>query len=383
MKHRLVTGIVTALLACPHTLLATDNQAAAQSQLTLDQLRTFTDVFNQVRSHFVEEVDEVTLLNAAIRGMVTELDPFSVLLDAGEFKALYDTSVGRYGGIGIDVAIEERRIVVTRVYEDGPAARAGMRAGDLITAINGLPVKGRLLHEAAEDFVGEPGSELTVEVKTAGMPSRDVSLTRSYIPVRSVASNMMDGAIGYFRITHFHEDSHTDLEKAIAELRRKSEAPLKGIILDLRDNLGGVIQPAVAVADGFLEDGLIVYTRGRYEATQLEFRAGPGEWLPGMPLAVLVNHRTASASEVLAGALQDHGRAVIIGEATFGKGSIQSLLALRDGSALRLTTARYFTPLGKSIHGTGIQPDIVVRDSDTQDQALTEALEHLKKNTAG
>jgi len=378
MKQRILTGLATAFMMWPHALHATGEDDTGQAQLTLDHLRTFTDVFNQVRQNFVEEIDDVTLLNAAIRGMIMELDKHSVFLGADAFRIVNDTSHGRYGGIGVEVDIENQRIVIIRVSEDGPASRAGVRAGDIITAVNDQPVRGRRLYEAIDELRGEPGSEVSLRIQYGEEPVRTVELSREYIPVPSVDSNLLEGQIGYFRITHFHENSHEDLAKAIDELRMQVHTPLRGVILDLRNNMGGVIQPAVAIADGFLEEGLIVYTRSRYQGTQLEFSAKPGEWLPGVPLALLVNRTTASASEVLAGALQDHGRATVFGEQTYGKGTIQSMLALRDGSALRLTTARYFTPSGKSIQDKGIEPDIVVEDSETQDEALAQALEHLR-----
>ncbi len=377
MKRRIKTLPAAAWLAWACALTATAQEAAGQAQLTLDDLRTFTDVFNQARNNFVEEVDDATLLNAAIRGMVAELDRHSVFLAPDSFRELDDSSRGRYGGIGVDVVIDDQRIRVKQVYEHGPAGAAGIRSGDLITAIDGEQIWGRQLHEALEELRGDPGSEIELRVQTGDEMPRSLTLTREYIPVPSVESELLEGDIGYFRISHFHEESHFDMEDAIHALTDTTD--LRGAILDLRNNLGGVVQSAVAVADGFLEEGLIVYTRSRYQATRLEYSAKPGEWLPGVPLAVLVNRGTASASEVLAGALQDHGRAVLVGEPTYGKGSLQSVLALRNGSALRLTTAYYFTPSGVSFEDQGIQPDIMVEDAEDKDRSLKAALRHLRE----
>ena len=381
MKQRILARVCLAVCMAFSNAVADDEQPAGQAQLSLDDLRTFTDVFNQVRSNFVEEVDDITLLNAAIRGMLTELDRYSIFLEAGSFRNLDDSSRGRYGGIGAAVEVRDRRIVVTELLENGPASLAGVRVGDLVTAIDGHAVRGRRLSESMAELRGEPGTRVTVRFKTPGARSRKLTLTRYYVPVSSVASEILDHDYGYLRISHFHEGSHVEFEDSLRLLQAGRETPLQGIILDLRQNLGGVLQPAVAIADGFLDAGLIVYTQSRYQATQLKFNAKPGQWAPGVPLAVLVDEETASASEVLAGALQDHHRAVIVGRKTFGKGSVQSVLALRNGTALKLTTARYFTPSGKSIHNKGIEPDTLI-ESGADEEVLQKALELLKANTA-
>jgi carboxyl-terminal processing protease len=382
MYRRITKLLCAAWLSWPAVLGAQDSEAPGRAELTLDDLRTFTDVFNQVRTNFVEEVDDITLLNAAIHGMITELDPHSAFLGPAEFRRLDDSSRGRYGGVGIDLEADARRIRVRQVYEHGPAGQAGIRAGDQIVAIDGEHIWDWPLHDAMAALRGEPGTEVRLRVKTGDETPRDFSLAREYIPVPSVESELLEGDIGYFRISQFHQESLFDMEDAVNELQDAIDTPLRGAILDLRNNLGGVVKQAVAVADGFLDEGLITYTHSRYQATQLEFSAKPGEWLPGVPLAVLVNRGTASASEVLAGALQDHGRGVIVGEKTYGKGSLQSVLALRNGSGLRLTTAYYFTPSGASIQGEGIQPDIVVEDTEDQETALRAALKYLRKSAA-
>ncbi len=372
-----------ALVACTLPANAQEKPEANGTQLTLDDLRTFTDVFNQVRTHFVEEVDDHTLLVAAIEGMLARLDPYSAFLNQEQFRALNDSSRGLYGGIGVRVEVRNRRIFFEEILPGSPAERAGVRAGDMLISVNGQAVRGRMLNKSVAALEGDPGSELSISLKSADQPIRDLQMVREYIVVSSVNARLLEGQFGYFEISHFHRNSHYELEKAIQALQAERNAPLAGIILDLRNNAGGVLRPAVETADGFLDQGMIVTTRRRDEVEPLEFMARPGQWAPGIPVAVLVDHHTASASEVLAGALQDHGRALIIGEKTFGKGSVQSVLALRNGSGLRLTTAHYFTPSGKGIHQQGIQPDVLLselqdEDMDEADPALAEALRQLK-----
>jgi len=346
----------------PAMSVAADIEEAPASkrgvQLTIDDLRTFTDVFNQIRSNFVEEKDDHSLLVAAIEGMLSKLDPWSVFLDSEESQELANSSMGRYGGIGVSLDLRDWRIIVDSVTPGGPAETAGVLPGDLVTSVEGKPVRGRKVFESVDALMGEPGTEVSVRFKTGSKRSRELRLTREFIPVTSVISELLPGNIAYFEITHFHRNTHLELESSIKTEQANSDNPLAGIILDLRGNPGGVILPAVEIADGFLDQGMIVFTKGRYQASLLEFRAHQGQWASGIPLVILTDGKTASASEVLTGALQDHGRAVIIGEKTFGKGSIQSVFTLRNGSTLKLTTAHYFTPSGKTIHELGIEPDI-------------------------
>ena len=356
-------------------------------QLTLDDLRAFTDVFSQIRRNYVEEQDDKTLLNAAINGMLSALDPHSAYLPSDDYKQLDDSARGRYSGIGIDVGIKDQKIVIRSVITPSPADRGGINPGDIITAINGNPVKGRLLRDAIDEIQGEPGSTITITIlpPDADGKERKVELTREYVNIPAMSFKLLDQKYGYFRISFFHKNSATNLAKSLESIKRDGIV-LKGLIIDLRNNPGGVLQPAVEMADGFLEKGLIVSTRGRNATMQLEFNARAGEWLPGVPLIVLVDRGSASASEVLAGALQDHGRALIIGERTFGKGSVQSILPLRNGSGVKLTTARYYTPSGRSIQAEGIRPDLVVervKIVDAHDQRIREADldRHLSNDT--
>ena len=348
------------LLITSGTLMAADGDSeATAAQLSLDDLRTFTDVFNQVRSNFVEEVDDHTLMNAAIRGMLSELDPHSSFMEADQFRQLDNDSRGRYSGIGVEVAIQERRINVVFVMEGGAADKAGVVAGDIITSIDREPVRDRDLQLSINKLRGEAGTKVQVTFEHANGEVSDHTLVRDYVSVASVFSRPIDGDYGYFQITHFTRQSADELKEQLEYMKNNHDGPLKGIVLDVRNNPGGVLKPAVTMADGFLDEGMIVYTSGR-AASQLEYRANPGQWLEDTPIVVLVNRASASASEVLAGALQDHGRALILGERTFGKGSVQSVLNLRNGSGIRLTTSRYYTPSGRSIQAEGIEPDVEI-----------------------
>jgi carboxyl-terminal processing protease len=352
--------LISTLLLASSVVLANEAETPSSgTQLTLDDLRTFTDVFNQVRNNYVEETDDHTLLNAAIRGMLSELDPHSSYMEADEFRQLDNNSRGRYSGIGVEVAIRNNRIHVVYIMDDGAADKAGMVTGDIITAIDQTDLRGQDLRSAIDNIRGETGTEVNITVKHKNGEVSDLILVREFVKVESVFSRPVDRDYGYFQITHFTRKTADELLEQIEYMQNNHEGSLKGIVLDLRNNPGGVLNPAVTIADGFLDDGLIVSTRGRAE-NQLEFNASPGQWLAGIPMVVLVDRSSASASEVLAGALQDHGRALIVGEKTFGKGSVQSVLNLRNGSGIRLTTSRYYTPSGRSIQAEGIQPDVDV-----------------------
>jgi carboxyl-terminal processing protease len=353
-------NLILALLLASTALAANEAEtSASRAQLSLDDLRTFTDVFNQVRSNFVEETDDHTLLNAAIRGMLSELDPHSSYMEADEFRQLDNSSRGRYSGIGVEVAIQDQRIRVVFVMDGEAAHKAGVVAGDIITSIGQLDLRGQDLQAAINSLRGEAGTEVEITVEHKNGEVSELKLVRDFVKVASVFSRPVDRDYGYFQITHFTRKSADELLEQIEYMQGNHEGPLKGIILDVRNNPGGVLQPAVTMADGFLDDGLIVTTRGR-AANQVEYTAKPGQWLEGVPVVVLVDRSSASASEVLAGALQDHGRALIVGEKTFGKGSVQSVLNLRNGSGIRLTTSRYYTPSGRSIQAEGIQPDVEI-----------------------
>lgn len=360
----LLTFLATALVAADEPGGETTTEQAGETrpegrraQLSLDDLRTFTDVFNQVRLNFVEKSDDHTLLNAAIRGMLSELDPHSSYMEPDEYRKMTDSSRGSYSGIGVEVVIRNRKITVVAVAEGGAAEKAGVAAGDIITSIGGTTVRGKNLQAAIDKLRGEEGSEIEVTFEHQNGEVSSHTLTRDYVKIASVFSRPVDRHYGYFQITHFTLKSADELLEQIRYMQENLDSPLKGIVLDIRGNPGGVLAPAVTIADGFLDDGLIVTTRGR-SSKQLEYTAKPGQWLEDIPMVVLVNSGSASASEVLAGALQDHGRALIVGQTTFGKGSVQSVLNLRNGGGVRLTTSRYYTPSGRSIQAVGIRPDI-------------------------
>jgi carboxyl-terminal processing protease len=313
-----------------------------QAQLTLDDLRAFTDVFNQIRRNYVGEVDDKRLLDAAIQGMLSDLDPHSDYLPTSEYRDLEENSSGRYSGIGIDVQANDQRILVRAVINGSPADLAGINPGDIITSINGVSVKSRKIQEAIDDLQGDPGSELRLTVLPPEGEEREVRMQREMLDIPTLRFELLDDSYGYFKISFFHRETASHMEQTLKSLS-KDGIVLEGVVLDLRDNPGGVLQPAVAMADGFLDEGLIVSTRGQNQTMQLSFEAQSGQWIPDVPVIVLVDRGSASASEVLAGALQDHGRALIVGERTFGKGTVQSVLPLRNGGGIKLTTALYYT----------------------------------------
>ena len=354
--------LILTLILIPALITANETEAVgSRAQLSLDDLRTFTDVFNQVRKNFVEELDDHELMNAAIRGMLSELDPHSSYMEADEYRQLDDDARGRYSGIGVEIGIQNKQARVVYVMDGGAADKAGVVAGDIITAIDQEDLRGQNLHSAVDRLRGEVGSKVEITVKHENGEVSMLELERGFVEVSSVFSRPVDDDYGYFQVTHFTRKSADELLEQIQYMQDNREGPLKGIVLDLRRNSGGVLNAAVTMADGFLDDGLIVSTRGRAE-NQLEYTAKPGQWLEGVPMVVLVDAASASASEVLAGALQDHDRALIIGEKTFGKGSVQSVLSLRNGSGIRLTTSRYYTPNGRSIQAEGIHPDVEITD---------------------
>jgi len=366
-KTKFIPAFAAALLlagaaAAQEPQAQTVESPRGSAQLTLDDLRTFTDVFNQVRRNYVEEIDDHSLLDSAIRGMLQELDPHSAYIPGSDFQEFEDSSQGRYSGIGIDVRGHEGLIEIQAVINGSPADEAGLNPKDVITAVDGTPVEGRALQEAIDDLAGEPGTEVSIDVRTPDGQQRSLTLQREYLQIPVLSFQLLEQGWGYYRISLFHTQSGRDLEQSLASVAADQEIDLRGLVIDLRNNPGGVLQGAVEIADGFLDEGLIVTTRGRNAAMQLKFEARPGQWQPGLPLMILVDRGSASASEVLAGALQDHRRAVIVGERTFGKGSVQSVLPLRNGGGIKLTTARYYTPSGRSIQAEGIEPDVIYED---------------------
>ena len=336
-----------------------DTAEGRRTSLPLEELRVFSDVYARVKSDYVEPVDDRELVENAIRGMVTGLDPHSAYLDPDEFKELRVGTSGEFGGLGIEVGMENGFIKVIAPIDDTPAQRAGIKAGDLIIKLDDKPVKGMTLTEAVKIMRGKPGTKITLTIVREGEEKPlKITITRDIIHVKSVRQRMLEDGFGYVRISTFQSRTGDALHRAIDRLRKEAGGKLKGLVLDLRNNPGGVLNAAVAVSDAFLRKGLIVYTEGRVEDSRLRFNATPDDVLDGAPLVVLVNQGSASASEIVAGALQDHHRAIIMGQQTFGKGSVQTIIPLGNGAALKLTTARYYTPSGRSIQAEGIRPDI-------------------------
>ncbi|WP_397377170.1 S41 family peptidase [Pseudomonas sp.] len=348
--------------------LATDT-VSDSAPLPLDDLRTFAEVMDRIKSAYVEPVSDKTLLENAIKGMLSNLDPHSAYLEPEAFRDLQESTSGEFGGLGIELGSEDGFLKVVSPIDDTPASAAGIQPGDLIIKIDGQPTKGLSLMQAVEKMRGKPGSEIELTLVREGGRPFDVELTRAVIKVRSVKSQLLDEGYGYIRITQFQVNSGEEVGKALAKLRKDNGKKLRGIVLDLRNNPGGVLQAAVEVTDHFLKKGLIVYTEGRIANSELRFNADPADASEGAPLVVLINGGSASASEIVAGALQDHKRAVLMGTDSFGKGSVQTVLPLNNDRALKLTTALYFTPNGRSIQAQGIVPDIeVARAKLTREQ---------------
>ena len=334
-------------------------EAPKAEPLPLEELRIFANIFGRVKQDYVEPVSDKELLDHAIRGMLEGLDPHSAYLDEEHYKELQEGTTGEFGGLGIEVGTEDGFIKVIAPIDDTPAQRAGIQAGDLIVRIDNKPVKGMSLSESVKLMRGKPGTKIKLTIRRAGEPKPLVfEITRAIIKQASVKARLLAPGFGYVRLSQFQSPTPEDMVRAIHKLEKSSGGPLEGLVLDLRNNPGGVLQAAVAVSDAFLDEGLIVYTQGRQASSRMEFRAQPGDELRGAPLVVLVNEGSASASEIVAGALQDHKRAVIMGRTTFGKGSVQSIIPIGGKIAIKLTTARYYTPSGRSIQAEGIEPDI-------------------------
>lgn len=356
----MAVGIVLGMaISITHGVLAERGDTPATSTVPLDELRTFTDVYARIKHDYVEEVDDKTLLQNAIRGMLSGLDPHSAYLDEEEFQELQIGTTGEFGGLGIEVGLEDGFVKVISPIDDTPAQRAGVQAGDVIIRLDDKPVKGMTLNDAVKLMRGRAGSSITLTIVREGVEKPiKLTLVRDVIQVQSVKSRLLEPSFGYVRITNFQSRTPRNLDEAVESMVSQNKAPLQGLVLDLRNNPGGVLTGAVGVSDAFLDSGLIVYTEGRVEDSELKYSATGGDILKGAPLVVLINGGSASASEIVAGALQDHKRAIIMGSRSFGKGSVQTILPLKENTALKLTTARYFTPSGRSIQAEGIVPDI-------------------------
>lgn len=330
--------------------------------LPIQELQAFAEILSQVKDNYVEDVDDKELLENAVRGMLAGLDPHSAYLDNEEYKEMSISTSGKFGGLGIEVQMYNGFVRVVSPIDDTPASRAGIEAGDLIIRIDEKPVKGMNLTEAVRMMRGKPGTKIDLAVMRDGTPQPfNVKITRDIIKVESVRSRMLEPHFGYVRISTFSGGTANSVEKNLSKLLKESDNNLRGIVLDLRNNPGGVLTGAVDVSDAFLNDGIVVSIKGRHDNALREFTAKPGDMMDGKPIVVLVNEGSASASEIVAGALQDHKRGVIAGRKTFGKGSVQTIVPVRNNAAIKLTTARYYTPNGRSIQAEGIEPDVVIR----------------------
>lgn len=375
-RHARPLAHTTALLAC--LLLSPLHAASAEnasngSTLPLDELRTFAEVLDRIRSAYVEHVDDRTLLESAIEGMLSGLDPHSSYLNADAYRSLQEATSGEFGGVGLEVDRDDGLIRVVAPMDGTPAALAGLQPGDLIVRIDNRLVRDMTLAEAVDAMRGEVGSVVELSVRRPGtLELMELSLVRSLIEVPSVSSRTLEPGFGYLRIAQFQTRTGDDFRRELAQLQDEAEGGLRGLILDLRNNPGGVLQASVAVADTFLASGRIVYTEGRLPSAQVSYSADDQDLGAGVPIVVLINEGSASAAEIVAGALQDHRRAVILGTPSFGKGSVQTILPLSDDRAVKLTTALYFTPGGRSIQAQGIDPDIrVERGSNSSGEAVS------------
>jgi carboxyl-terminal processing protease len=329
--------------------------------------KLFAEVLEHVRKEYVEDVSDHELIEAAIRGMMADLDPHSAYLGPAEFDEIRISSTGEYSGVGIEVALKDGVVKVVTPIEDTPAERAGVLAGDTILAIDDVPVDIDNLNDTIDRMRGKSGSTVKITVaRDRDSGPLEFTLARASVQVNSVRRDLLAPGLGYVRITHFSDTTGRDLERALSKLRKQNDGDLAGLVLDLRNNPGGVLEAAVAVADVFLEEGVIVSANGRAPDAKFAMDAQRGDELEGAPIVVLVNKGSASASEIVAGALKDHGRATLVGQQTYGKGSVQTVVPLSDGRAIKLTTSRYFTPSGASIHERGITPDVVLEANAAQ-----------------
>ncbi len=335
--------------------------AADTEALPFEDLRTFTEIFGRIKRDYVEPVSDKKLLEDAVRGMLSGLDPHSAYLVAEEYQELKEGTTGQFGGLGIEVSMENGFVKVVSPIDDTPAQKAGIKAGDLIVRLDDQPVKGMSLADAVKKMRGEPGSSILLTVVREGAEAPlKITIVRDIIKVKSVKNRMLEKGYGYVRISSFQSGTGESLKEALAALKKENGGDLKGLVLDLRNNPGGVLNAAVEVSDAFIKSGLIVYTEGRIENSEMRFNAAPDDLINGAPIVVLINAGSASASEIVAGALQDQKRAVIMGEKSFGKGSVQTILPTSNGAAVKLTTARYYTPSGRSIQAEGIEPDVAL-----------------------
>lgn len=349
---------------------STSPTTRAPATLPWQDARLLAEVLGRIREEYVEEVSDQELIEAAIRGMMADLDPHSSYLDQEQYNEVRISTSGEYSGVGIEVTLDHGIVRVVNAIEDAPAARAGVLAGDRVVAIDDVPVSVDSIQDTIERMRGASGTQVKITLERDKQPEPiHLVLERANVQLHTVRRAMLEGGVGYVRISHFSETTPRDVERALKALEREAGSKLAGLVLDLRNNPGGVLEAAVDVSDIFLEEGVIVTADGRAADARFEMDALPGDMLEGAPIVVLVNSGSASASEIVAGALRDHRRATLVGQKTYGKGSVQTVMPLSNGHAIKLTTSRYFTPSGESIHKKGIVPDRLVTDEELKDSA--------------
>lgn len=340
----------------------------AQSDNIYKELEIFTNAMNIIRENYVEEVETKDLINGAISGMISSLDEHSAYLTSDKFKDFLDDTKGSFGGLGIVISIVDGTLTVISPIEDTPAWRAGLKAGDKIVTIDGVSTKGITIFEAVKKLRGKKGTKVTIAVMREGFTKpKNFTITRETIKQKSVKYEIFDNNVVYIRLTQFIETTTTDFKNALEEAEKKTNGEIKGIILDMRNNPGGLLSKSVEISDMFIDDGTIVSTEGRVSGSDMIFKAHKLGTLPDIPMVILINGGSASASEIVAGCLKDHGRAILIGTKSFGKGSVQTIIPMSDGSGIKLTTAKYLTPSGTSLHGEGIDPNIVVEIKEPEE----------------
>ena len=344
----------------------------SDDEVPTEKIQQFVDVYKKIKDQYVDEVDDTTLFNYAIEGMVSNLDPYSDYLTKDDFSELKIGTTGRFGGIGIEITMEDGFVKIIAPIDDTPAQRAGLKAGDLVIEVQDVSLKDKSINDAVKLMRGEPGTKVKVKIlREKENEPLDFELTRQIIVSKGIKTQIFNGEIGYIRLSSFQSNSTRNVRDAIYKLRKDTGKMMSALILDLRNNPGGVLGAAVGISDLFLESGKIVYTKGRTNNSDLEYFANSEDILEGLPLYVLINGGSASASEIVAGALQDHQRAIIYGEKSFGKASVQSIQEMIDGSALKLTTAKYYTPNDRHIHGNGITPDVQLEYDELEEPYST------------
>ncbi len=370
-KKLIIIALIANIAMTASCVTAADKKTPKEEQAdTYEMLNLFGDIMERTKVSYVEEVSDQKLIEAAINGMLSSLDPHSSFLDAKSFQYLNEQTQGKFGGLGIEVTMENGVVKVVSPIDDTPAFKAGLKPGDYIISLDGATVVGMSLSEAVDKMRGKVGTKIKLTIRRGTQKPFDVTLKREEIKIQSVKSEIKADDVAYIRISSFSEEVDKNIKDALAKMQKDTKNQIKGVVLDVRNNPGGLLDQAVAVADLFLNEGEIVSTRSRNEEDTIKYNATKGDIINGLPIVVLINDGSASASEIVAGALQDHKRAIVMGQKSFGKGSVQSVIPFSKYGAIRLTTARYYTPSGRSIQAKGIEPDIEVKPAKIEEYDL-------------